>query len=110
MLTKHVVIAGVAALFLGGCGAGPSEEAAPEALDSTEQPLLYKCPASFGWTRTWYSTNSTGLVAGSETCTCLGILKQTGTPQGDFYTQVQFECASAPGGPEQAGSGAHEAR
>lgn len=107
MLTKHVVIAGVAALFLGGCGAGPSEEAAPEALDSTEQPLLYKCPTSFGWTRDWYSN---GVEVGSETCSCRGILTKYGTPGVGLYTQVKFECAGAPDSPEQAGSGAHEAR
>lgn len=107
MLTKHVVIAGVAALFLGGCGGTFSEEAVPEALGSTEQPLLYKCPTSFSWTRNWYLN---GVEVGSETCWCNGTLSKYGTPRGDSYTQERFECAGPPDSPEQAGSGAHEAR
>ncbi|MFP2903744.1 hypothetical protein ACLESD_01465 [Pyxidicoccus sp. 3LFB2] len=91
MLTKHVVIAGVAALLLGACGEGAPEELAQESLESTEQALLYQCPWSSSWKRTWYST-TTGLEVGAEYCSCDGTLDKYGTTRGRYQQQIYAYC------------------
>lgn len=83
---KRAIIAGVVALFIGGCGVESTEAEAPETLDSAEQALIYPCPYSSSYVRYWYST-TTGAEVGYETCSCDGTLQKFGTTRGR-YTQT----------------------
>ena len=89
MSTKHVLLAGVAALLLGGCGVESQEPVAQEPLDSTEQALIYPCPFRSSYIRTW-TTN--GVETGYERCECDGTLTQYGTLGGRYAQTLLSSC------------------
>jgi hypothetical protein len=91
MQRKTALIACVAALFIGACGGESIETEAPETLDSVEQSLIYPCPYSSSWVRTWYST-TTGAEVGYETCSCDGTLQKYGTTRGRYEQQQTGWC------------------
>ncbi len=84
---KRVLIAGVTALLLGGCGVESQEPEAQEPLESTEQGIIYPCPWRYSYIRTW-TTN--GVETGYERCECDGTSTVYGTI-GGRYTQTLLD-------------------
>ncbi len=91
MFMKTVAKAGIAALFLIGCG-GVVEEEAPEALGTTEQELIWACKGTSTWTRYWYSNSSKTNEVGREDCECDGTVYKYGTTSGYYSQQAGYTC------------------
>jgi hypothetical protein len=88
---KRFLIAGVAALLLGGCGGVESQEpvAQDEQLESTEQGLIYPCPYSSSYMRAWFEN---GVEVGYETCSCDGTLTKYGKTRGQYQQTLTGYC------------------
>ena len=89
MFLKTVAKVGLAALLLGGCG-GPVEMEAPEALNQSEQALLWACTGSNTWTRYW--RNTSGVEVGREDCECDGTVYSHGTTSGRYSQTAGYSC------------------
>lgn len=98
MFVKRVAAAGIAALFISACGGELAEEKAPEALDNTEQAIIWACTGGSTWTRYWYSNSSKTVEVGREDCYCDGTVYEYGTTSG-YYSQVAgYSCSGGGGG------------
>ncbi|MCP3103563.1 hypothetical protein LZ198_32235 [Myxococcus sp. K15C18031901] len=95
MLQKLLAVACVAAAWLGvGCGGGTQDETAPDALESSEQRIIWLCEPNDRWVRTWYSNAAKTLVTGWDFC-CDGVETASGS-RGGYYSQQSYATCGLP--------------
>jgi hypothetical protein len=92
MFMKTVAKAGIAALFLIGCGGVVETEETLETPGTTEQQLLWACRGTSTWTRYWYSDSSKTNEVGREDCECDGTVYKYGTTRGYYSQMAGYTC------------------